>query len=134
MQVVQYSAKCLDLHTCIAWYKMVRIVLLGAVAVMFGVVGFISTLQLGESGNMLPPEIFWNLEAKRLPLRPFLGQCDAHRRPDRSLISQATPFADEACDTIIVRLEERKGIGRGLSRCSQPSRKFQHVTVLAGLV
>ena len=42
-----------------------------------------------------PPENFWNLKAKRLPLRPFLVQCDVPWRPDYSLISQATPFADE---------------------------------------
>ena len=39
-----------------------------------------------------------------------------------------------ACETINVRLEERKGVGRVLSHCSQPSCKFQHVTcVLVGL-
>ena len=97
------------------------------------VVRFISTLQLrGVWGLALPKN--WNLEAKRLPLIPFLGQCDALQRPDRSLISQATPFADDACETIVVHLEEQKGVGRVLSHCSQPSRKFQHVThVLVGL-
>ena len=46
------------------------------------------------------------------------------RLSDRSLISQATPFAD--------RLEERKIVGTlGLSHCSQPSRiMLQHVTTL----
>ena len=69
-----------------------------------------------------PPENFWNLEAMKLLLRPFLGQNNASRRPetefymhehlpflpvapystawfrlsDRSLISQATPFADRS--------------------------------------
>ena len=62
-----------------------------------------------------PPENFWNLEALRLLLRPFLSQYDASWRPDdrvsdvcplhcttlvwlsdRSLTSQATPFTDEA--------------------------------------
>ena len=58
-----------------------------------------------------PLENFWNLEAKRLPLRPFLGQCNAPRRPDRSLISQATPFADEPGLRDYNRcLEERKGV------------------------
>ena len=69
----------------------------------------------------LPPENFWNLEAVSLLLRQILGQNDASRRPDdrvlhacitilsaplhwfwasnHSLISQATPFADEACET-----------------------------------
>ena len=28
------------------------------------------------------PEKFWNLEAMRWLLRPFLGQYDASRRPD----------------------------------------------------
>ena len=38
-------------------------------------------------------------------------------------------------ETIIVHLEEQKGVGRVLSHCLQPSRKFQHVTcVLVGLV
>ena len=81
------------------------------------------------------PENFWNLEAMRLPLRPFLSQCDAPQSPDHSLISQATPFADEPCETIIVHLEEQKDVGRVLSHCLQPSHKFQHVSyVLAGLV
>ena len=78
-----------------------------------------------------PPENFWNLEAKRLPLRPFLGQCNAPWRPGHLLISQATPFADEACKTIIIRLEEQKGVGRVLFRCSQPSHKFQHCHLCA---
>ena len=96
---------------------------------MFGVVRFISTLWLGGSGGSLPPaENFWNLEAKRLLLRPFLDHFDAPQRPDRLLISQATTFADEACETIIIRLEERKGAGRVLSHCLQPSRKLQHFT------
>ena len=65
------------------------------------------------------PENFWNLEAKRLPLKPFLSQCDAPQRPDRSLISVATPFADEACKTIIVRLVISSN-GRGsLLNCSK---------------
>ena len=46
-----------------------------------------------------------------------------------SLISQVTPFIDEACETTLVRLEERKllegRLGRVLSHCLQPSRKFQ---------
>ena len=80
-------------------------------------------------------ENFWNLKTKRLPLRPFLGQCNAPQRPDCSQISQATLFTDETCETIIVHLEEWKGVGKVLSHCSQPSHKFQHVTcVLAGLV
>ena len=29
-----------------------------------------------------PPENFWNLEAMRLLLRPFLDQNDVSRRPD----------------------------------------------------
>ena len=100
---------------------------------MFGVVRFISTLVTGVWGHA-PPENFWNLEAKRLPLRPFLGQCNAPRRPGHSLILQATPFVDEACKTIIIHLEEQKGVGRVLSHCMQPSCKFEHVTcVLVGL-
>ena len=42
----------------------------------------VSRQQLGGSGGMPPPENFWNLEAMRLLLRPFLGQNDASRRPD----------------------------------------------------
>ena len=70
---------------------------------------------------MPPPENLWNLEAMRLLLRPFLGQkrcfsevrrqsfTSVHehlpvapystawfRLSDRSLISQATPFADRS--------------------------------------
>ena len=40
----------------------------------------VSTQQLGGSGGMPPPDNFWNLEAMRLLLRPFLGQNDASRR------------------------------------------------------
>ena len=95
---------------------------------MFGVVRFISTLQLRLVWGHASLENLWNLEAKRLPLRPLLGQCDVLRRPDRSLISQATPFADEACETIIIHLEEWKGVGRVMSHCLQPSRKLQHMS------
>ena len=82
----------------------------------------VSTQELGGSGGMPPPpqENFGNLESMRLLLRPFLGQNDAYRRSDdsftsvhehlpvapystawfwlsdRSLISQATPFADRS--------------------------------------
>ena len=54
------------------------------------------------------------------------------RLSDRSLISQATPFADDARETIIVRFEEQTR--KSFLHCSQQSRKFQHVTcVLGGL-
>ena len=53
-----------------------------------------------------------------------------------SLISQVTPFTDEACETTLVRLEERKllegRLGRVLSHCLQPSRKFQDVRCVVG--
>ena len=34
-----------------------------------------------------PLENFLNLEAKRLPLRPFFDQCNASQRPDHNLAS-----------------------------------------------
>ena len=90
----------------------------------------ISTLQLGGIWGHGPPEIFGNLEVMTLLLRLFLGQYDASRKPhnrvwiftlsahcvvqhwfrlsDRSLISQATPFADEACET-------NRSLGRRIS-------------------
>ena len=109
----------------------------------------VSTLQLGGSGGMLPRK-FWEFrgyeiasetifrsiqcfsEARR---QSFTTTVFAHFR-DHSLISKATPFAHEACETIIVHLEERKVVGRktqrSFSHCSQPSRKFQHVAYVLG--
>ena len=43
---------------------------------------------------------------------PFLPIAHWFQLSDRSLISQATPSADVACDTIIICLEERKVVGR----------------------
>ena len=43
----------------------------------------------------------------------ILGQCDTPRRPDCSLISQASPFADEACETINHLLKKYLRLGRG---------------------
>ena len=84
-----------------------------------------------------PPENFWNFEAMKY-------QYNASRRPDimqnwfqltdHLLILQAAPFADEACKTIIICLEEQKAVerlGRVLLHCSHPSRKFQHVVCWA---
>ena len=55
---------------------------------------------------------------------------------NRSLISQATPFTDEACKTncLLGGMEScwRERLGRVLSHCSRPSRKFQHVTCVLG--
>ena len=98
-----------------------------------------------------PLEIFGNLEAMRLLLRPFLGQYDASRRPDSRACFTCMTFLPNASYStgfgfpivrlphplqmrltrLIVRLEEGKVVGRlrrVLSHCSQPSRKFQHVT------
>ena len=84
---------------------------------------YVSTLQLVWFWGMPPPptKIF------RLLLRPFLARGQSFtcmkifplRRTalvsafgsDRSLVSQATPFTDEASETTIVRLEERKVVG-----------------------
>ena len=59
-----------------------------------------------------------------LPVAPYSTAW--FRLSDRSLISQATPFADRSV------IDERKIVGRlGLSHCSQPSRiMLQHVTTL----
>ena len=109
---------------------------------------YISTLQLGWSGGSPPTppppqKILW------LFPRPFLARRQSFtcmkssncivqhwfRLSDGSLISQATPFTDEACETTIVRLEEHKVVGwlgRVLSHCLQPFRKFQDVRCVVG--
>ena len=89
---------------------------------MFGVVKFTRSLI----------RKFLEFRCEKVASETILCHCDAPQRPDRSLISQVPPFVDEAYETIIVLLEEQKGVGSVLSHCLQPSRKFQHV--LAGLV
>ena len=55
---------------------------------------------------------------------------------DHSLTSQATSFADESCETNRSLMRTGKvsegRLGRVLSHCSQPSRKFQLVTCVLG--
>ena len=80
------------------------------------VVRFISTLQLRDVWGLALPANFWNLEAKRLPLIPFLGQCDALQRPDHSLISQATPFADANLTSHTLRRWGLRDYSRSLGR------------------
>ena len=74
-----------------------------------------------------------HLEAMRLLLKPVLGQYDASQRPDvlafqsfTNLASHA-PFADGACDTIIVNRKcfEGKTWKTFFLHCSQSSHKFQ---------
>ena len=74
-----------------------------------------------------------HLEAMRLLLKPVLGQCDASQKPDvlafqsfTNLASHA-PFADVACDTIIVNRKffEGETPKSFFSHCLQSSRKFQ---------
>ena len=86
-----------------------------------------------------PPEIFWNLKAMKLLLRPFFPKrCFSEARRQNITYMNIYPFcplrhiALHGFGFPIVRLEERKIVGRlGLPYCSQPSHiMLQHVTTL----
>ena len=83
-------------------------------------------------GYEIASENFWaNTMIQHRNIYPFCPwRCTALvQLSDCSLASQATAFADEACETKI--MEEQKDVGRKTQRsflhCSQPSHKFEHV-------
>ena len=93
-------------------------------------------LRLLLRHNILGP-IRCFLEARRrsftrMNIYPF---CPLHHTTlvlasHRSLTSQATPFADEACGTISVRLEEQKVVGRlGRAFCTVHSHLASFIQV-----